>query len=77
MNQYQITATHPACGEVRFTFLAKTREEAFSTFKNIVFNHKQWIVSDNSLLAGTEHNAGDRGGPSRHAHDCRCFECEL
>jgi len=77
MNQYQITATHPAFGEVRFTFLAETQDGAFSTLKNIVFNHKQWIVTNNELLAGVERNAGDRGGPGRHRPDCVCIECEI
>jgi hypothetical protein len=77
MNKYELTATHQAFGEVRFILLSKSHKAAFAAFKNIVFNHKQWIVKDNALLAGIEKDAGDRGGPGRHLEDCGCIECDL
>jgi hypothetical protein len=77
VNKYQITARHQAFGEVLFVVMAENNKEAFSAFKNIVFNHKQWIVRENSLLAGIEKDRGDRGGPGRHHDDCHCMECEI
>jgi hypothetical protein len=76
MNQYQITANHLGLGEVKMIFLAENKQAAFSKFKNIVFNHKQWLISENKLLAGIERNP-DVGVPGRHRMDCRCVECEL
>ena len=75
MNQYQITANHLGLGEVKMIFLAESKQAAFAKFKNIVYNHKQWLISENELLQGIERNAGDKQG--RHPLNCDCMDCEL
>jgi len=48
---FQITAKHAGLGTVLFTMEAADRKAAFSKFKSVVFNHKQWIVSSNDEIA--------------------------
>ena len=75
--QFKLTAKHLAFGDVQFIVEAENPKAAFTAFKNIVFNHKQWIVTDNQLIAGVSRNAGDPllGKPGRHRDKCLCPEC--
>jgi hypothetical protein len=52
MKTYQITANHQGFGEVKFIVAAIDSRDAFSRFKNIVNNFRQWIVTANDELVG-------------------------
>jgi hypothetical protein len=48
MSNYEIVATHPAFGEVRFVVAAEDSHKAFALWKQIVFSSRQWIVKSNT-----------------------------
>lgn len=50
----EITAVHPAFGEVTFIVQAENGLKAFSLWKSIVFSPRQWSVRKNS---GSEFSA--------------------
>lgn len=51
MTKFQITTTHPAFGEVIFIIEAEDSAKAFTKWKSVVFNPRQWNVRSNSVLA--------------------------
>jgi hypothetical protein len=44
----EITATHPAFGEVAFTIPAEDAKQAFALWKQIVYSSRQWVVRKNT-----------------------------
>lgn len=44
----EITATHPAFGEVTFVIRADDGKQAFTLWKQIVYSSRQWVVQKNS-----------------------------
>lgn len=45
--KFAITSKHIAFGVIVFTIEAATRQEAFSKFKNVVCNPRQWVITCN------------------------------
>ena len=51
-SEFRITAKHQAFGTVTVILEATDRKHAFSQFKSMVFNHRQWIISSNEAQEG-------------------------
>jgi hypothetical protein len=45
--KFQITAGHPALGTVVIVLEAADRKDAFGKFKTLVFNYRQWRITEN------------------------------
>jgi hypothetical protein len=52
--KYEIAAVHPAFGEVTFAISAGDEKRAFSVWKQIVCNPRQWIVRSNVPAGGMQ-----------------------
>jgi hypothetical protein len=49
--KYAITGRHPGLGTITFVIEAADKRLAFSTWKNVVVNCRQWIITSNDPVA--------------------------
>jgi hypothetical protein len=67
--KYTIVANHPAYGDVSFELLATDEKHAFSQWKQIVCNPRQWIVRQNEKGTANASPSKPKFVPPTFDHD--------